>query len=368
MWWRPRDVAEQEEADDTPAFSPQLVAALDLLRAGAMIIGEHDQVLYATAAARSMGAARGSRIGQAEVLDLVRQVRRDATSISIDAKLPRGIAVEPLPAHVRMANLGEGNVVVLIEDQSASLRVDATRRDFVANISHELKTPIGAVSVLAEAIEVAADDPDQVVHFAHRMQREAARLGQLVSQIIELSRLQSEDPGLDLDDVDINDIVGDALSRTREMAEQRDVNLIVIRGDDIWASGDRNQLTDAIANLIHNAISYSDAGARVAITTRLTPTDDVTFAEVIVADNGIGIRAEDQERIFERFYRVDYGRSRETGGTGLGLSIVRHIASQHGGTISVWSKPGQGSTFTLRLPALTDHPNDTDFKEGEPTS
>lgn len=187
--WRGETSSGNEDAsEDAPAYSPQLVAALDLLRAGAMIVGEHDEVLYATAAARSMGAVRGTRIGQAEVLDLVRQVRREGKSISIDAKLPRGIAVEPLPAHVRMANLDQGSVVALIEDQSASLRVDATRRDFVANISHELKTPIGAVSVLAEAIEVAADDPDQVVHFAHRMQREAGRLGQLVTQIIDLFR------------------------------------------------------------------------------------------------------------------------------------------------------------------------------------
>ncbi|QNP57588.1 hypothetical protein H9L22_11605 [Tessaracoccus defluvii] len=252
-------------------------------------------------------------------------------------------------AHVRP--LGNDRVLVLGVDESGERRVEAVRRDFVANISHELKTPIGAISVLSEALAAARDDPEAVDLFSGRLQRETARLAELINQIIDLSRLQSEDPMLSRELVDVGEVVAEAVSRSQERATQRGVGLIVAHTDVVRVMGDRWQLADAITNLVQNAINYSNERARVTISVQAVAQDGDDFVDVKVSDNGIGIRPEEQERIFERFYRVDYGRSRESGGTGLGLSIVRHIAVTHGGSIRVWSRPGQGSTFTLRLPA-----------------
>lgn len=261
--------------------------------------------------------------------------------------LPGAHSVE---LEARIAPFDDERVLVLADDESSQRRVDAVRRDFVANISHELKTPIGAVSVLAEAVEAARDDPDAVRRFATKLQIETARLAELINQIIDLSRLQSEDPMLASEVIDVNEVVADAVSRSKELATQREVSLILARTSEAFVLGDRWQLTDAVANLVQNAINYSDERARVTISVALTERAGDQNVEIKVSDNGIGIKAEEQERIFERFYRVDYGRSRSTGGTGLGLSIVRHIAIAHGGSVRVWSRPGQGSTFTISLP------------------
>lgn len=355
---RARAQADAREREASrPLVSSDLVAAIRILRSAAMLIGPHDEVLHSTQQARALGVARGTRIGVGELLDLVREARRTGENRIEQLEVRRGPGVEPVPISARVAVVGGGSLLVLVDDLSSELRIDASRRDFVANISHELKTPIGAVSVLAEAIEAAADDPAQVAHFASRMQFEATRLAELVGQIIDLSRLQADDPLLSNTPVDVVEVVTDAIARSREIASSRGVAIRTNLADDCVVSGDRWQLTDAVANLIANAIAYSDEGAKIAVATRLTGDAGDEFVEISVADNGIGIRAEDQERVFERFYRVDYGRSRDSGGTGLGLSIVRHIAAAHGGTVSLWSRFGQGSTFTVRLPALLPEPS-----------
>jgi two-component system sensor histidine kinase SenX3 len=252
---------------------------------------------------------------------------------------------------IRIAPLDGDLILMLAEDRTTAVRVEETRRDFVANVSHELKTPIGAVALLAEAVEGAADDPEAVHRFAARLAIESQRLGDLVSQIIDLSRLQADDPLVQADLVDIDEVLAAAVDRCRVDAEKRDVQLTVAGERGCQVLGSERQLEAAIGNLVENAIIYSDPGARVAVAAHRVRRGDDEIIEITVSDNGIGIAQADLDRIFERFYRVDYARSRANGGTGLGLSIVKHIAAAHGGEVSVWSQLGQGSTFTVSIPA-----------------
>ena len=344
---------------------PTLARALDLATEAAVIVGPHDEVLHTTVGARSMELVRGSRIADAALLNLVRTARREDRDIVDTMELKRASTGANLILTVRVGPLdGHGNAIISAADSSRHIRLAETRRDFVANVSHELKTPIGAVSILAEAIEGAADDPDAVRHFSQRLTAESTRLSALVTQIIDLSRLQADEPLLRAEPVSVADIVDEAVSRHRELATTREVSLVARCDDDLWVLGDQTPLTEAIANLVQNAIVYSEPKARVAVSARRVHDVDTDVIEIAVADNGIGIGEADQERIFERFYRVDYSRSRENGGTGLGLSLVKHTCQAHGGSVDVWSKLGQGSTFTLRLPTLdADHYNESDQEE-----
>jgi two-component system sensor histidine kinase SenX3 len=243
--------------------------------------------------------------------------------------------------------------VLVLEDLTEALRVEAVRRDFVANVSHELKTPVGAMQLLAEALHEASDDPEAVRHFAQRMTKEATRLGLLVQELIDLSRLQGAEPLKDPKPAAMEQAVHEAVDRNRLPAEAKAIRVVVVResgeGPDepLVVFGDEAQLATAVANLLENAIAYSPDHTRVIIGMRRR--DDIV--EVSVADEGIGIAEADQERVFERFYRADPARSRDTGGTGLGLAIVKHIATNHDGEVVLWSAGGKGSTFTLRLPA-----------------
>jgi two-component system sensor histidine kinase SenX3 len=241
--------------------------------------------------------------------------------------------------------------VILADDLTAARRIEQTRRDFVANISHELKTPIGAISLLSEAVEDAADDPDAVRKFASRMSVESARLNDLVGQVIELSRLQADDPLGNPEEVDIDEMIAEAVDRCQVDAEQHGVTLTVAGATGCRVLGNGRQLSVAVGNLVENAVVYSDPGARVVVAAHTQARLDDDYVEITVTDSGIGIPPAELERIFERFYRVDYARSRANGGTGLGLSIVKHIAAAHGGEVKVWSQAGQGSTFTIRMPA-----------------
>ena len=331
---------------------PELIGELPV---GVVIVGPHDDILATNEAARKFGAVRGSRLGFTRLLIQVRQVRQSGNQFDGELEREPVPGQESLQLRCRIAHLDKDLIAVIAFDDAQERRVEAVRRDFVANVSHELKTPIGAISVLAEAVEAAKDDPVAVERFAGRLQRETSRLTELVGQIIDLSRLQAENPIVAKEVIDLRTIIAEAMGRTSAAAQRRRVNIIVARTTETRIMGDRWQLVDAVTNLIQNAINYSDEGARVAISV-IDAVDEAgeSIVELKVSDNGIGISEEDQKRIFERFYRVDYGRSRSTGGTGLGLSIVRHIALTHGGGIKVWSKLGQGSTFTLRFPALHD--------------
>ncbi|MGD8215280.1 sensor histidine kinase [Aestuariimicrobium sp. Y1814] len=332
---------------------PQVRTMIGVLKAAAMAVGPHDEVIHSNAAARTQGLARADRIAVPAVLDMVRDCRASGHSTTTDLELQRGVGSPTLHLTVRVAVLDAGVVIVLAEDRTPLLRVDETRRDFVANVSHELKTPIGAISLLAEAVSEAAHDPDAVEHFAGRLSKESRRLADLVGQIIELSRLQAGDAPVAHELAEVGHIVDAAIDRTRELAVQRRVTIATTGDETLELMCDPPRLEDALTNLLQNAIVYSDEGSRVAISHRRVTDGDDEFVEIAVADNGIGIKSDEQQRIFERFYRVDYARSRSSGGTGLGLSIVKHVAAIHGGTVNVWSQPGQGSTFTLRLPGTT---------------
>jgi two-component system sensor histidine kinase SenX3 len=247
----------------------------------------------------------------------------------------------------RAEPLEDGDVALVVDDLTESRRVEAVRRDFVANVGHEIKTPVGALQLLTEAALEARDDPDAVQRFLTRMQREAQRLSRLVQELLDLSRLQGGEAQPVPVDVAVDAVLEEARDRTRSVADAKGIRLV--RGGDVAqvVRGSEPQLVTALSNLLDNAVAYSASGTQVAVTVQAR--DDAV--EIAVTDQGIGIAAADQQRIFERFYRVDPARSRATGGTGLGLAIVKHIVGNHGGEVSVWSSPGAGSTFTIRLPA-----------------
>jgi two-component system sensor histidine kinase SenX3 len=334
-----------------PAVPPDALIVAIESGAAALFVGSEDDVLDATEPARVMGLARGTRVASPRLLDLVRSVRRTGLADHATVERPGSTTTAPANLAVSVAPLLDGIVVVLARDISEERRIDESRRDFVTNISHELKTPIGAIGLLSEAVEKASDDPEMVIRFANRMQKESARLAELVQQIITLSRLQSDDPLREAKAIDVSAVVRRAVDRLAATAKARKVALTVADREPGEVLGDGAQLTDAIANLIANAIAYSHEGARVAVTCARRTNGDDEVVEIAVTDNGLGIAEDDTERIFDRFYRVDPDRSRASGGTGLGLSIVKLVAEAHGGSVSVWSKVGSGSTFTFKIPA-----------------
>ncbi|HSN44335.1 MAG TPA: ATP-binding protein [Propionibacteriaceae bacterium] len=355
---RPR--ATPEEA--SPAIEPtvpvvvpdEAIRLLGLLQQPALIVGPHDEVLHSTAIARSLGVSRGARVVPLELLELIRKSRRAEAPYTARLDIPRGMSGTADAMIFRVVPTSTGSVLVVGEDLSGVARAAETSRDFVANVSHELKTPIGAMSLLSEAVDAAADDPEAVRHFAERLTVESRRLADLVTQIISLSRLQSVDPLLGAAEVSVDDVIRASVDRCTQMAASRRITVTIASDPSLVVLGDEGQLVDAVTNLLANAIAYSDPDTHVVISSVRGHDEDADeVAEIRVSDHGIGINPEDQERIFERFYRVSYARSRDNGGTGLGLSIVKHIARAHGGTISVWSLPGDGSTFTLRLPTHT---------------
>jgi len=339
---------------------------LEVIRSAGIVVGPHDEVLESTPLALKLGLTRGTRVVVPRVLELVRQTRREQRMLAEEVNVSRGTQSHrdaDLLLGIRVASMQGGLVLVLADDLTNARRVEATRRDFVANVSHELKTPIGAISLLAEAVQEAADDPDAVRRFASRMGIESARLADLVSQIIDLSRLQAEDPMSKAETIDVDDVLIEAVDRCRVDAEQHEVSIAIAGETGLHVMGDQLQLSTAIGNLVENALVYSDPGARVVVAARRQVRADDDYVEITVSDNGIGIPADQLERIFERFYRVDYARSRANGGSGLGLSIVKHIAAAHNGEVTVWSQPGRGSTFTMRLP--THQPAESEATEAD---
>ncbi|GIG27731.1 sensor histidine kinase [Cellulomonas marina] len=330
-----------------PPVDEGIVRVLAVLRSAAVVLDESDRVVRASAPALALGLVREGRLAPVAVRELVARVRRDGVIADEELEVPRGPhGPGLLLLQVRVAQVTHRHVLVLAEDLTGARRLEAVRRDFVVNVSHELKTPVGALSLLAEATVEAAEDPEAVRRFGTRMRSEAARLGQLVQEIIELSRLQSTAVPGDAQRVRIADVLGEAADRARTVAAAKEIEIVVGEDAGCEVVGDHNLLVTAVRNLLDNAVAYSNPGTRVGVGVRRL--DDVV--EIAVVDQGIGIGADDLERVFERFYRVDPARSRDTGGTGLGLSIVKHVALDHGGDVAVWSRPGRGSTFTLRLP------------------
>ena len=352
--WRysERRVAEVPEVAST--VPPGAETVLSVLSSSAVIVDADDTVLQASAPAVAMGLVRDERLPD-ELMALVQLVRRDGQIREAEVRLDhrRGNVTH---IHARVAPLTSRLVVVLADDRTHVERVEAIRRDFVANVSHELKTPIGALNLLAEAVEEAKDDPDAVVRFAGRMQSESLRLTRLVQQIIDLSRLQNDAVSEEAAIVKVEELVAEATEHSATEAERKRIEIATSIEPELFVHGDRGQLHAAVSNLVENAVTYSPEESRVAVTAELAG-DDV---RITVADHGIGIPGDEIDRIFERFYRVDPARARTTGGTGLGLSIVKHVAASNGGSVEVWSEPGSGSTFTLVLPSWSH-----DLDDGE---
>ncbi len=343
-----RSRAAEEVVSSPRPLPPGVAEVLAVLGSSGIVLDSSDHVVNNSPAAAAHGLVRGGELVHAELLQLARTVRRDGVIREDEFELRKGIGDARTVVAARVAPLGGHHLLLLVDDRSVAARVERVRRDFVANVSHELKTPVGGISLLAEAIVDAHDDPEAVARFAQRISVESERLARLVREIVELSRVQGvdviSDPGL----VDVAACARDAIDRSRLLAEQSRVELASSFEDDCHVWGDEDLITSAVANLLVNAVTYSDPGTRVALNVRRGPDGII---ETTVTDQGVGIATADQTRIFERFYRVDAARSRRTGGTGLGLSIVKHVAENHGGQVSVWSSPDQGSTFTLRLPS-----------------
>lgn len=320
---------------------------LEALGTAAVVVNDINLMVQATTNAQDFGLLQDRALVEVELLNLVDWARKSKETKTVESQINVGGRASKVWVQATAAPLGNGFVILTLEDRTEARRLDETRRDFVANISHELKTPIGAIGLLAETLQGATDDPVAVHKFAASLQREANRLGHIVQEIIELSRLQSATYIADSGLVNLNEVISDAIDRVQIAAESKQMKIVSDTTEQVFVTGNYEQLAIAVTNLIENAINYSDPNGQVGVALR----KNSDIAEVVVTDSGVGIALEDQARIFERFYRVDPSRSRETGGTGLGLAIVKHIALNHGGEISVFSKPGLGSTFTLTLPA-----------------
>jgi two-component system sensor histidine kinase SenX3 len=330
---------------EEPLVPPGVAAVLSVLRSSAVVVDDHDVVVKASAPAFAMGFVRGSSLVSEELNSLVQEVRRDGQIRETELIVTRQSG-PPRNVTARVAPLGSRLVLALVEDRTRERRIEAVRRDFVANVSHELKTPVGAIKLLAEAVQDAADDPEAVHRFSSRMLTESDRLTHLVQQVIELSRLQGDEPLESPEPVCLDEVIAVAVDTSAMDAGAKDIKVIVEGTSDVAVVGNEEQVAAAVANLIANAVHYSDPGSKVLVTTKTVDG----YVEISVVDQGIGIPKDEIDRIFERFYRVDPARHRSTGGTGLGLSIVKHVAATHGGDVRVWSVEGQGSTFTLTLP------------------
>ena len=334
-------------ATANPQIPTAVTAMLDVLEDAAVVTDASGVVLAASPSSRWLGAVAGKHLAQEELRELMKQARRSGRSpaqtmrirvsrVSSDTRLVIG----------RAAAISEEFIAIFVRDISEQERVQQMRQDFIQNTSHELKTPVGAIGLLAEALVMAADDPDQVRHFSERVSAEADRLGQLTARIMNLSRLQAADELIDVSDVSIDDVVARTVDAHATTARAADVEIITGGQHGVHVHGDARVLIEALSNLLSNAIAYSPEGSHVGIGVK----HEGEIVEIAVTDQGLGISEADQKRIFERFYRADQARSRHTGGTGLGLSIVKHAIQRHGGEVRLWSREGQGSTFTIRLP------------------
>lgn len=334
----------------TLSLPAEVVRVLEALPQAWMVTDISGHVQLSSESIGSYGIVILDQVEEKQLLDLIEQCRASGVSTAAEILIAKTRTHPEQTLRVRLSALNGNYCLVLIEDITDERRLDAVRRDFVANISHELKTPVGALSLLAEAIETAAEDPDTVTHFAGRMRREASRLSTLVADLIDLSKLQDHQIDTAAAEIDVDQMVTSALDDVQMLATAKEIEIVVGGTGNLQMRGNLEQLSSALRNLLTNAIHYSHNHTRVAVGTRLV--DGVI--EISVVDQGIGISQADQDRVFERFYRVDPARSRMTGGTGLGLSIVKHICAAHGGECTVWSQPGHGSTFTLHLPQYPD--------------
>ena len=351
-------LATASHRDPHMGVPEEVVRVLSVLPSASIVVAPDGTVLRASSRSMALGLVSRNLVTIPDISHLIERVMEDNTPREQEMRVRRPpLGRELLELRVRVAALGTGALLVLIDDLAEERKVDAVRRDFVANVSHELKTPVGALALLAEAVLAASDDAAQVRHFAERMQIEAGRLGNLIQDVIDLSRLQGDDPLTHAQVINVDEIVNRAIDEVRTIAASSEIEFIESINSDGTVYGDLSQIQTAVRNLLANAIAYSPTSTKVAIDTRVAGG----LIEITVKDQGIGIPSHELDRVFERFYRVDPARSRVTGGTGLGLAIVKHVCQNHGGECTVWSEVGVGSSFTLRLPAyIVQQSGDTD--------
>jgi two-component system sensor histidine kinase SenX3 len=326
----------------------RLVAALQQLDQGVVVCDDHGGVIYRNArAAAFVGARHGEALAERAVEELLATAatgQESEQTIDLFGPPRRTLTIRAFPITAGLRSLG---AVAVVEDISERRRLESMRRDFVANISHELKTPVGALGLVAETIE-GEDDPEVIRRLSRRMKAEAERLARIIEDLLDLSKIEADETPR-RDALEVTSVVDEAVELVRPVADRRHIRIEVCGPDRrLGVIGDQRQLVSAVNNLVENAVKYSEEGSAVRVD---TSGSDSAWVEIAVVDRGLGIPSRDLERVFERFYRVDRARSRDTGGTGLGLSIVRHVASNHGGEVHVASREGEGSTFTLRLPA-----------------
>jgi len=309
-----------------------------------------NKIKYASEVALNLNIAREDKIQIDALETLISMARKIDEPLIRKVKAKRPLGIAKLNLDTWVMRLERGEVLLWAQNNSVVGRVETMRRDFVANISHELKTPVGALSLLAEAIEESGKDSESIQKFAKRIGPETKRLTNVIRDIIDLSQVQSDDPLATANPVEVDRVINDAVDAVQLLADLNNVEIAQVNEPDVKIVGDEYQLVMAIRNLLTNAITFSPASSRITVGAKLK--DGVV--EITVSDQGIGISLENQSRIFERFYRVDPARSRTTGGTGLGLAIVKHVCENHGGEVSVWSVPGQGSTFTMKFPQMEE--------------
>jgi two-component system sensor histidine kinase SenX3 len=335
------------DSDSDPTPFPTLAAeVLELFGSVGILLAQSNQVIRMNNRAEPFGLVSRGLLVHSELVDLANRARTSKKIESFDGILRVGLQQEKIEVSAKASLVSDEYIVLILEDLTRDKRLDKTRRDFIENISHELKTPIGAIALLAEAIQSAHDNQEIISKFSGNLIKESNRLTLLVQDIIELSRVQSKEVLADAELVELSQVIGEAVDRNEQLSNSRNVRIISDPKPGTKVFGNRDMLTTAVRNLIENAVTYSEPGSQVGI--GFSVVDGVV--EVAVTDSGEGISPENQARVFERFYRADPSRSRDTGGTGLGLSIVKHVAKIHRGEVKLFSQLGVGSTFTLRIP------------------
>ena len=355
---RRRANATQSELDLVTERARRLEGALDLVGEGIVVADVDGRRLFTNAAAGLLTDARHEEALVAAAVDRALAEGLEGRTVEQGIELfgppTRQVTVAASPLGPGGARLG---AVVLVRDESRLRRLEAIRQEFVANVSHELKTPIGAIALLAETL-AATDDPADAERRIDLLVEEAHRLGRIIDDLLELSEVEGRDRSRE--PVDLAELVEASVRRLQPLAEQLGVTIELELAASQACLADDRQLGSAVTNLVDNALKYADGRSPVTVTVR--PGDG--WADVVVQDHGIGIPQPEQERVFERFYRVDKARSRDTGGTGLGLAIVRNVARAHGGEVLVTSREGEGSTFTLRLPLVSVPAGDKEARRG----
>ena len=342
--------ATDAEANQVTTVSQVLHLAVQGSPTALAVLDRSQEIVMSNPAAHEMSLVHDRAVNP-EVWQTAQEVFEDKETRTVDLAIPKrrtGHRVTQFKAVIKPLTLNDGRFVIIYgTDESENVRMESARRDFVANVSHELKTPVGGIALLAEALLQDPGDQETVEYFGNKVYKEANRMADMVSELISLSKLQGAEALPEMEPLAVDDLIEEALSRNQLAAEARSIELNRGASVGVQVKGDRSLLVTALSNLVSNAINYSPEKMPVSVSQKVV---DGGVVLIRVTDRGIGIAPDDQKRVFERFFRVDQARSRQTGGTGLGLAIVKHVVANHGGNIKLWSRPGTGSTFTIELP------------------